>query len=59
MSYCPNCGAFSPGDPETGADFDDLCPSCGEAGFEMTADGEILAPETEAEARERELVERR
>lgn len=25
---CPNCGRWSPADPETGYDADDLCPDC-------------------------------
>lgn len=39
---CPLCGAFSPPDPETGADFDEVCPSCGERGFTTTSDGTII-----------------
>jgi hypothetical protein len=27
---CPSCGAWSPPDPETGYDADDLCPDCAE-----------------------------
>lgn len=41
MSTCPTCGAWSPDDPETGV-FDDICPSCKEDGFTITADGEII-----------------
>lgn len=25
---CPNCGLYSPPDPETGYDADELCPDC-------------------------------
>ena len=39
---CPTCGAFAPGDPASGYDADELCPSCQQAGWVETAQGELV-----------------
>ena len=39
---CPVCGCWSPDDSETGYGADELCPSCKDDGFMITADGHIV-----------------
>lgn len=39
---CDICGAWSPGDPETGYDADRVCPSCGNEGWTDTAHGLVV-----------------
>lgn len=42
---CSACGAWSPGDPSTGYDADDLCPRCVREGWTLTASGELVWPD--------------
>ena len=39
---CPHCGCWAPDDPETGYSGPELCPSCQQAGWVETAQGELL-----------------